>query len=369
MMTQFHRSLLVSFALLSLSFMAVVAAQASERVNRVNVIRVPGDAKVVKAQLGADGTLHLLLDAEDGPRYTKSTDGGVSFSAPMTIVDGASQKPGLKFQGEDLAVGTDGRVHVAMSNNAWKLKLPEEEWGFYYANLAPGAKAFSPVRNLNRKPSEGFSLAADERGNVSACFLSGKLFAMVSHDNGETFSGYAEPNPAWDPCNCCTTAAAYGADGNLAVLYREETNNERDMFLVLWDQRAGTKPLRTRISGTPWKLEGCPMTYFTISRARAGFVAAWPTKGQVYFACLDKDGVVLPPGEIRTPGESGMRNGMVALSASDDATLVAWKNKDVLGWQLYDAKGQPQGEPGSANSSGSGAAGVVSPDGKFLVFP
>src|SRR6266516_6593483 len=249
MMTQFHRNLLVSFALLSLSFTGFVAAQASERANRVNVIRVPGDAKVVKAQLGAEGTIHLLLDAEDGPRYLKSTDGGVSFSAPMTIVDGASQKPGLKFQGEDLAVGRDGRVHAAMSNNAWKLKLPEEEWAFYCASLAPGARAFSPVRNVNRKPSEGFSLAADERGNVSVCFLSGKLFTMMSHDNGETFSEYAEPNPAWDPCNCCTTAAAYGVDGKLAVLYREETDNERDMFVVLSDPRGKSKPLRTRISG------------------------------------------------------------------------------------------------------------------------
>jgi hypothetical protein len=256
-----------------------------------------------------------------------------------------------------------------MSNNAWKLKLPEEEWGFYYAGLAPGANTFSPVRNLNRKPSEGFSLAADERGNVTACFLSGKLYTMVSHDNGQTFGDYAEPNPAWDPCNCCTTAAAYGADGKLAVLYREETNNERDMFVVLWNQRDGTKPLRTRVSGTPWKLEGCPMTYFTITRAGSGFVAAWPTKGQVYFARLEKDGAVLPPGEIGTPGQSGMRNGLVALSAADGATLVAWKHKDALGWQLYDAEGQPQGEPGSAKSSGSGAAGVVLPDGKFLVFP
>jgi len=119
MMTCFHRSLFVRFALLSLSCMTVAVGRASERTNRVNVIRVPGDAKVVKAQFGADGAIHPLLDAEHGPRYVKSTDAGVTFSAPMKIVDAASQKPGLKFQGEDLAVGKDGRVHVAMSNNAW----------------------------------------------------------------------------------------------------------------------------------------------------------------------------------------------------------------------------------------------------------
>src|SRR6266566_2536555 len=368
-MTSFHRNLCVRLALLNLSVMAAAAGYAREHVSRVNVIHVPGGFKVVKAQLGADGAIHLLLDAEDGPRYVKSMDACVTFSAPMTIVDAASQKPGLKFQGEDLAIGKDGRVHVAMSNNAWKLKLPEEEWGFYYASLASGANAFSPVRNLNRKPSEGFSLTADERGNVTACFLSGKLFTMVSHDNGQSFGEYAEPNPAWDPCDCCTTAAAYGVDSKLAVLYREETDNERDMFVVLWDERGKNKPLRTRVSGTPWKLNGCPMTYFTITRTDTGYVAAWPTKGTVYFARLDKAGAVLPPGEIKTPGTSGMRNGLVALTASDGATLVAWKNKDVLGWQLYDAKGQPQGSPGSAPSRGSGAAGVALPNGKFMLFP
>ncbi|MBI3867390.1 MAG: hypothetical protein HY299_02580 [Verrucomicrobia bacterium] len=61
------------------------------------------------------------------------------------------------------------------------------------------------------------------------------------------------------------------------------------------------------------------MTYFTITRADTGYVAAWPTKGQVNFARLDKAGTVMPPGEIKTPGASGMRNGLVALSATDGA--------------------------------------------------
>ncbi len=110
------------------------------------------------------------------------------------------------------------------------------------------------------------------------------------------------------------------------------------------------------------------MTYFTITPTVTGYVAAWPTKGRVYFSRLDKDGAVLPPGEIRTPGTSGMRMGLLAVSADDGVSLVAWKNKEVLGWQLYDAKGQPQGNPGSAPSPGNGAAGVVLSSGKFVLF-
>lgn len=369
MRTHFPRSKCASVGALSLFFALSFICHANERTNRVTAVRVPIAGQVMKAQLGTDGTIHLLLDAADGPQYVNSRDAGATFSEPMPVVDAASRKPGLKFHTEDLAIGKDGRVHVAMANNAWKLKLPQEEWSLYYATLAPGAKAFSAVRNLNRKPSEGFSLAADERGDVTACFLSGKLFTMVSRDNGETFSPSAELNPAWNPCDCCTTTATYGADGRLALLYREETDNERDMFVALWDQRGETKPLRSRISGTPWKLAACPMTYFSINRSATGYVAAWPTKGQVYFTRLNKDGAVLPPGEVRTPGTAGMRTGLLALSASDGATLVAWKNKDTLGWQLYDEKGQPHGEPGSATSPGGGAAGVVLRDGRFLVFP
>lgn len=346
----------------------VAAPIGRQDANRVKATRIPGISKVVKAQLGADETIHVLFNSEDGPRYVSSRDAGVTFSQSITIVDAGSRKPGLEFQGEDLAIGKDGRVHVAMSNNAWKLKLPQEEWGFYYATLAAGAKAFSPVRNVNRKPSEGFSLTGDERGNVSACFLSGKLFTMASGDNGETFTPYIEPNSSWNPCDCCTTAAAYGADGKLALLYREETDNNRDMYVALLDPNRAAKPSRVRVSSTPWNIVGCPMTYYTITAIKTGYVAVWPTKGQVYFARLDKDGSILPPGEIRTPGTSGMRMGLVALSATDGATLVAWKNKDVLGWQLYDAKGAPQGASGWGDSPGNGAAGVALSNGEFILF-
>ncbi|MBM3839962.1 MAG: hypothetical protein FJ398_18730 [Verrucomicrobia bacterium] len=345
------------------------AARAGESATRVRALRVPGVSKIVKAQSGTDGVIHLLFAEVDGPHYANSRDGGATFSPPIPVLDAAARKPGLEFHAEDLAVGKDGRVHVAMSCNAWKLKLPQEEWSLHYATLAPDAKTFSPVRNLNRKPSEGFCLAADERGRVTAAFLSSKLFAMTSNDSGVTFGPWAELNPAWNPCDCCTTSATYGPDGKLALIYREETNHERDVYVVLWDQRSESKPARTRLSGVSWNVNACPMTYYSINRTDTGYVAAWPTKGQVYFAKLDQEGKVLPPGEIKTPGTNGMRTGILALSAADGTTLVAWKNKDVLGWQLYDAKGRPEGKPGSETSPGNGAAGVVLRDGRFLLFP
>jgi hypothetical protein len=59
---------------------------------------------------------------------------------------------------------------------------------------------------------------------------------------------------------------------------------------------------------------------------------------------------------------------MVALSAPDGSTLVAWKRDERLGWQMYDPDGRLSGAPGSAESPGHGAAGVVGQDGRFLLF-
>ncbi len=232
-------------------FIVSPSANAQEKVTTVPC-RERGQPAV--ARTDAHGTIHLVYRTGDSPRYARSTDNGKTFSAAIPIVDRKSRKPGLEFDVWDLAIGKAGKVHVALGTNAWKLKLPQEDWGFHYATLQPGAKEFQPVRNINHKPSEGFSLAADDNGRVTACWLCDKLFANVSRDNGKMFDPFVEINKSYDPCNCCTTSAAYGADGKLAILYREETNNERDLFVVLLDQEK-KESTRRRVSTTLWKTD------------------------------------------------------------------------------------------------------------------
>jgi hypothetical protein len=333
----------------------------------VRILEAPGGGQPAAARSDAEGTVHLLLHSAAGPQYVRSTDNGKTYSQPIAVVDQRLQKPGLEFTVWDMAVGQGGRVHVALGTNGWKLKLPQEEWAFHYTRLDPGAPAFSPVQNLNHKPSEGFSLAADDKGNVTACWLSGKLYANVSNDSGKTFAPAVEIDPAFNPCDCCTTSAAYGVDGKLAVLYREETNNDRDMFLISWDQER-KQVSRTRVSTTLWKIDGCPMSYYTVWSTPDGYLAVWPTQGQIYFARLDSQGTLRSPVEIKTPGTTGMRTGMLALTDADGNTLVAWKKNGELGWQLYDQQGRPTGVPGSCRSAGNGVAGVLTKDGQFILF-
>src|SRR5215472_10013826 len=127
---------------LAIVVLGTASAARAEDVDRVTIIPVPNRGQAVSAKIDAEGTIHLLYDSADGPQYVKSTDNGKTFSPAIAVVDEKSRRPGLEFHGADMAVGKGNRVHVAMSTNGWKLKLPEEEWGFYYASLDPGAKAF-----------------------------------------------------------------------------------------------------------------------------------------------------------------------------------------------------------------------------------
>src|SRR6478736_8655982 len=90
-----------------------LTARAEGSADRVTAIRPNVGGQVIKARIGPDGMIHLLLQDTDGPKYATSRDNGRTFGLPISIVNEATQKPGLEFHGEDLAIGKGGRVFVA----------------------------------------------------------------------------------------------------------------------------------------------------------------------------------------------------------------------------------------------------------------
>ena len=135
-----------AFVLLSTLFHWAPSTNADDATSKVTTVAVPEGGKPVVARTDKEGAIHLLFDSADGPKYAKSTDNGLTFGPAIAVVAGGPRQAGLEYSAWDLALDKGGRIHVAMSTNAWKLKLPEEEWGFYYASLDPDTAAFSPVQ-------------------------------------------------------------------------------------------------------------------------------------------------------------------------------------------------------------------------------
>jgi hypothetical protein len=330
----------------------------------VEVVSVPNNGQVPDAEVDKDGAIHVAYVAGKDAWYVKSTDDGKSFSNPIRInSEPGTVHPPNMFRGPDISIGKNGRVHVIWYVSAYQRKLPKEEWGVFYSSLDSGKSEFAPGRNLNHKPSDNYSLAADDKGNVAVVWMAGKIFVSASQDNGATFDEISIPIA--DPCECCASRALFSGDSSLSIAYREKANNMRDMYLL---RREKGQPTFTRqkVSSVPWQVNGCPMTGTFLSNAKTGPVMAWETKGAISYARLDSADSLSSPKEIKVTSKGKWP---IAVTAPDGAVLVSWKNGTNVFWQLRDPADKPLANAESKPSANAHRhAAVLTRGGRFLVI-
>ena len=345
--------------LLLVSFLAAPAAE------RVQVVRTPGNGSVPDAEIDQAGTVHVAYVVGQDAFYAKSTDAGKTFTTPLRInSEAGSVHPPNMFRGPDVALGKGGRVHVVWYGNGYQRKLPKEEWGVFYSYLDTAQTSFAPTRNLNRKPSDNYSVAADDNGNVAVIWMANKLYVNSSSNGGETFED-AETVSVADPCECCASRAFFSMNGALYIDYREKANNMRDMHL-LTRAKGDASFSKQKISVTPWQVNACPMAGTFLTGAKTGLIMTWETRGQIFYARIDPAAGMSPPKEIRVTAKGKWP---VALPASDGAVLVSWKNGSTLAWQLFDSADKPVGTSESKPSPNANRhGGVVTKDGIFLLI-
>ena len=215
-------------------------ATALDDSQRVRVVRVAGNGFVPDAEVDEVGNVHLAYLAENDVYYAKSTDHGQTFGKPIRVNTEAGFAFGGAFRGPDLAIGKDNTVHVVWYNASYQQKRPQHEWGVNYSRMAK-ADAFEVTRNLNQKPSDNFSIAANANGDVAVVWMAGGVFVNLSQDSGIKFS--APVDLGIDPCECCGSRAKFTADGTLGVLFRDKANNERDTYLAMDKDPEGKKIL------------------------------------------------------------------------------------------------------------------------------
>jgi hypothetical protein len=230
----------------------------------------------------------------------------------------------------------------------------------FYSYLNPGETSFAKSRNLNHKPSDNYSLGANETGEVAVVWMAGKIFVTDSTNNGESF-GPSESISVADPCECCASRALLKTDGTLLIQYREKANNERDMYLLTG--RTGGPFRKEKISSTEWKINACPMTGSFLSQHDKSLATAWETKGEIFYGIKSGEGT---PREIKVA-----RNGKwpIALESPNESVLVSWKDGQSVKWQTFDRDGKPLNLPQPMKSGNVNRhAGVVLQDGTWLLI-
>lgn len=350
--------------LLSLLLACYLCFGTAAATQKVRIMTTPGDGAVPDAEIDQNGMIHLAYVVGEDVFYATSANSGSSFSKSIRVnEEPKTAHPANMFRGPDLAIGKAGRVHVIWYVNSYQRKLPQDQWGVFYSHIDPGQNTFGPSVNLNHKPSDNYSLAADQKGNVAVVWMAGKLFVNTSGNNGNAFSPPELIENA-DPCECCASRASFSSTGALMIDYRDKASNIRDMHLLA--RSSGSLAfVKEKISGIPWEVMGCPMTGTFLSAGKRAELVAWETKGQISYARIDATTGKLKSKEIKA-AERG--KWPIILEGSDGSVLVSWKNDSRLHWQLFAADDQPIGKSESRLTPNSTRhAGVAVPNGFLLI--
>jgi len=373
---------------------AAIAAPASTALPGVELVKAPAGGIQPQAAADSSGIRLVYLSGDPGAAdifYTRRKWGSARWSTPLRV----NTRPGSAvavgtIRGAQLALGKSGRAHVVWFGSDHALPGGNGSQGapLLYSRLNDAGKAFEPERKVNQFTvglDGGPSVAADRSGNVYVAWHSGdgteagevhrRLWVSRSRDEGRTFSreapAWAEPTGA---CGCCGARAFADHRGSLYVLYRAATGGvDRDMVLLTSGDR-GTTFGGTRLH--PWKLNACPMSSESFAESPAGVLAAWETRGQVYFTRVDpateaRSPLVAPPGgqgDRKHPALAADRSGNTLLAWAEG---TGWKKGGDLAWQLFDRSGRPTAVKGRMKGAVPvwGLATVVArPRGGFTVI-
>jgi hypothetical protein len=354
----------------------------------------PGGGIQPQAAIDAAGVIHLVsLQGPPGGGdvyYVRIEPGKADVSTPIRVNSQPNCAMAMgTIRGAQLALGREGRVHVAWNGTSKALPAnPLRGAPMLYARSDPGRTAFEPQRNLMQRTfglDGGGSVAADGLGNVYVAWHgrtdddpaseSGRrVWITRSRDDGATF---APEEPASDratgACACCGMKALADPSGNVDLLFRAATGGtERGMVLLASrDRGASFGPTALH----PWHINACPMSSAALATGPTGLLAAWETSGQVFFARIDpKTGIPSPP--VAPPGDARSRkHPALAVNARGEILLAwaegtAWQRGGDLAWQVFDSSGRPTAKAGRIAKGipvWSLPTAIARPDGGFLI--
>jgi hypothetical protein len=369
-------------------------ARAADRQARVTVIATPDGGIQPQAVTDDAGAVHLIYfkgEPSNGDLfYARSKPGPTEFSKPIRV----NSQPGSAvaigtIRGGQLALGRDGKVHVAWNGSQTAAPPnPIKGMPMLYARLNEERGTFEAQRNLMHRTfylDGGGSIGADKEGNVYVAWhatspdaspgeAGRRLWVARSRDDGATF---ADEEPALDAatgaCGCCGTKSLVDRRGTVYVLYRAaKVNVERDMMLAISRDHGAHFQAA---SMQPWPVSTCPMSSESLLDTPSGVLAAWETKGQIAFTRVDPQSLVASP-PISPPGGGNRKHPALAANPDGETLVVwaedtGWQRGGSLAWRIFDRSGRATREMGRVDGGipvWSLPAVVALSDGRFVII-
>lgn len=357
----------------------------------VELIRVP-QAGIQPQVIEKDGVVHLLYFTGDPAKgdlnYATSRDYGKTFSKPIRV----NSEPGTviatgNIRGGQLAIGANGRVHVAWIGSSLAMPRSARNSGpVLYARLSDGKDHFDTTQHVNQASwgADGASIAADSRNNVYVFWhaqppvgkdeSNRRVWMARSTDGGRNFEGekvaYGESTGV---CGCCGSRALAASDGTVYMLFRAATQVvNRDMYLISSTDHGAT------FHGADishWNIGACVMSSAALLQSGKDVFSAWESEKQVYFGRVDQgshniSGTAEAPGKgvnRKYPSLAVNNKGQILLAWTEN---MAWGKGGSVVWQAFNQSLKPEAARGDmAGVPGwSLVAAFARPDGNFTII-
>jgi BNR repeat-like domain len=229
--------------------------------------------------------------------FARSTDGGRTFSQPLRISAKDGELWGFATSRPRIAVGKSGVIHVFYHANRRDPSASRQAVDARYSRSTDGGKTFSPSRTLNSE-SGGLDdgelneahcfggMGVAPNGDVHAFWIdtrhmtsekeNGSIYTAVSRNEGKTFERERMLFRA-TACPCCQLNVAFSPKGEVILSSRNVTaDGARDSSVAV--SKDGGRTYSAFVATTPnkWMINACPLKPAMLATDKDGRIyAAW----------------------------------------------------------------------------------------------
>lgn len=241
-------------------------------------------SSAAQPQLAASGNGRVWMAFGRGPEIlvAASRDGGATFGAPVrvaalpSVLVGKRRGPRIVAYGDRVTV-----TAIAGDLYAFNSKDGGKTWA--------GPALVNDTRTSAREGLDNLAVAPD--GRLFAVWLDDRagpkqLYGAESADGGATWGAnqLIYRRPEGTICECCHPSVQFNAAGELAVMWRNSIEGNRDLWFAKRAGPDGGFTSHTKLGNESWALKGCPMDGGALFAVGENFGTVWQRAGEVFFA-------------------------------------------------------------------------------------
>jgi len=350
------------------------------------LVQVADNAKLPSLALDADGNAYVAFVRHGNVEVAVSSDGGATFSVPVTAFNEGGRDAALLNRGPHIAVDNQKRVYVSAPLNLSPPNAPVIN-DLYYCVSTDKGKTFGKPHLLNEAPKSGAEsvhAVACGPGDLQVAWLDTKgdkppLLCYAKYGPDGKRSGKIVMVNA-TPCERCPPAIAVDGKGNPCVAWRESQHDaaskeHRQIFLACSTDGGRSFGAALRLNSVDSGISSCPNEGPALAASRDGkmLAAAWMDRRD-----LERDANIYwafgPPGKFGRDTDPHddrrytQRRPTLAIDA-DGVVWCAWEDLRVSPQRVYTSNSkEPANLPlRDAKEMGTSAPSLASGGGKVAV--